>query len=500
MKITIHRGINQIGGCISEIATKSSKILIDLGHNLPKGDNIGEDDKANKDAIENLTKNSNAIFYTHYHGDHVDLFKYVPVNIEQYIGETAKQVMKCKYEILSLLPDKTAIKQEDVQSLDSFKTFRAGKKITKGDIAITPYFVSHSAYDAYMFLIEADDKRILHTGDFREHGYIGEKLLKMIQTYILKYGKIDVLITEGTMLSRLKETVKHERDLMQEAIALIGKYKYVFILCSSTDIDRLATFYQASKVNKRSFLCDGYQGKILKIFTESAGLKSDLYKFDDAHYYKHKHEKQFSLIKEKGFCMLIRSKHFDQVKDLLAQLSGKQSLLIYSMWSGYIKEGENQKKEYVDLYNLFANRETLHTSGHASPESLAKVCNLVNPTTAIIPIHSEKSNEFEKLAISEDLKAKIITSSVAKDDILIQIRDDKKHSIPLEEVIEQFKRIQKGQEESVRSEIKNFHKDIHKSEWLADIAKYGFSPKELEALIKENKEILMRLIENNNNS
>jgi len=49
MTITIHRGINQIGGCITEIATASgTKILIDLGHNLPEGDNWDNDllDKA----------------------------------------------------------------------------------------------------------------------------------------------------------------------------------------------------------------------------------------------------------------------------------------------------------------------------------------------------------------------------------------------------------------------------------------------------------------------
>ena len=38
MKITIHRGLNQIGGCITEIQSLSgTKVLIDLGHNLPDG-------------------------------------------------------------------------------------------------------------------------------------------------------------------------------------------------------------------------------------------------------------------------------------------------------------------------------------------------------------------------------------------------------------------------------------------------------------------------------
>ena len=45
------------------------------------------------------------------------------------------------------------------------------------EVKITPYTVDHSAYGAFMFLIVADGKRILYTGDYRNHGYKG-KLFK----------------------------------------------------------------------------------------------------------------------------------------------------------------------------------------------------------------------------------------------------------------------------------------------------------------------------------
>ena len=35
MQIKIHRGINQIGGCVTEIKSKKARILIDVGTNLP---------------------------------------------------------------------------------------------------------------------------------------------------------------------------------------------------------------------------------------------------------------------------------------------------------------------------------------------------------------------------------------------------------------------------------------------------------------------------------
>ena len=56
MQITIHRGIDQIGGCITEIRSNSgTRIIIDLGHNLPNGDVVTEDKFANQEAINTLT-------------------------------------------------------------------------------------------------------------------------------------------------------------------------------------------------------------------------------------------------------------------------------------------------------------------------------------------------------------------------------------------------------------------------------------------------------------
>jgi ribonuclease J len=422
MQITIHRGIDQIGGCITEIATETTKMFIDLGHNLPQGDKPVEDKNANHEAIERLTKNCSAIFYTHYHGDHVDLYKYVPETIPQYIGEIAKQVMICKSKILAKHPETTNITEKDVENLETFKTFKAKDKIKVGDICVTPYFVSHSACDAYMFLIEAKGKSILHTGDFREHGYLGKGLIPTIETYIAKRG-IDVLITEGTMLSRLHEKAKHENDLKIEATALLKKYKYSFVLCSSTDIDRLATFHEASKKSGKSLLYDNYQKEILQIFTDNA--KSDLFKFDNARFYKHRHEKQFKLLKDKGFCMLIRSSKIETVKDLLKSLPQEDTLLIYSMWDGYINEkvknGENIVQGMLDIWHLFENKQIIHTSGHATAETLTRVCELVNPRTAIIPIHSEHSADIFNLEMSAELKAKVIMASCEKDNIAIKI-------------------------------------------------------------------------------
>ena len=74
MNITIHRGANQIGGCITEIATATTKIFIDFGNNLPGSQKA----ELTANDVAQMTTDADAIFYTHYHGDHVGLHHLIP--------------------------------------------------------------------------------------------------------------------------------------------------------------------------------------------------------------------------------------------------------------------------------------------------------------------------------------------------------------------------------------------------------------------------------------
>lgn len=409
MKITIHRGINQIGGCITEIATSKTRILIDLGKNLPDNKGVFHDELATSKAVAKLTKDVDAVFYTHYHGDHIGLFDLVPDGIKQYIGGTAQKVALCKYTKLGQIKDREKLSVAEVKAITAMKIMTEGVPVEIGEMKITPFFVSHSAYESYMLLVEADDKRILHTGDFRDHGYLGKGLSKVIKAYI---GQIDVLITEGTMLSRGNERVKHESQLKQDFIDLMKQYKNCFVVCSSTDLERLATIYAAHKETKPAapFICDEYQKEVLNIFSNSAGEKSELFNFDNAITF----ESRQANIWKSGFTMLVRcsSKFDDWTDKLLAKIDKDKTVIVFSMWGEYINPASRHaKKEYLDFISKFKNIKKIHTSGHASKECLAEVCTLTNPTLAIIPIHSERSDTYLSLPISEKLKSKVIVKN-----------------------------------------------------------------------------------------
>ncbi len=223
MNINIHRGLDQIGGCITEISTETSRVFIDFGQNLPGNGEPTTPDE-DKELVTRIfaqnKKEHEAVFYTHGHEDHVGLMQYIPDGVPQYMSEGTKELLSIKYEVMyegaNLKGTNTLDKECDLQEhSDAFckRAYADNKRkllenvivwqktsphkspasIVIGDIKVTPFFNCHSIYDSHMFLIEADGKRMWHTGDYREHGYMGKGLFPTLKKYATD---IDVLITE----------------------------------------------------------------------------------------------------------------------------------------------------------------------------------------------------------------------------------------------------------------------------------------------------------------
>ena len=425
MKIRIHRGANQIGGCITEIQSEGgTRILIDLGHNLP-GQSGEVDEFDNPANLSALLEGISGIIYTHNHGDHLGFFDKVPVHVPQYIGEMSREVT-CN--ILDESLDK-AIRANrrplieeivnKVVKLKSFCTYRSGQPFSVGDIPITPYFVSHSAADSHMLLIECDGKRVLHTGDLREHGFLGKGLEQTLRKYV---GQVDVLITEATMLSRDDGRTKSESEIQSMMADLMTQYKNVFVLCSSTNFDRLAGLHKANaRFKGRSFVCDVYQNHQFKTLTTYSGKYSDLYVINDAVEMSLRKVNLHKKMIEKGFTMVVRDNPTFRkwISYLMLHLDSTQTILVYSQYKGYLDD-QPKLQEFVKMFG--GNMAYVHTSGHATKKTLAKVCTILNPKTAIIPIHKDEASNFRILDISDDLKNKVVTSDVVMNDISIKVQ------------------------------------------------------------------------------
>lgn len=255
-----------------------------------------------------------------------------------YMGAGAIEVMRCKYKALSAHQDMST----ELAATERMIPFKETERISiNNELFVTPYFVSHSAFDAYMFVIEdkATKTKILHTGDFRRHGYLGKGLFPVLKKFV---KNVDILITEGTMLGRKQEKVVNESQILQKTIDVLENHKYVFALCSSTDIDRLASFHAACKETKRVFIVDEYQDSVLKVFTDYAGKKSSLFNFESIFkLINFATEKVKKKLMKEGFLMPVRQSSENLIEGMMKVYNDEQPWLINSMWSGYAEEGKD---------------------------------------------------------------------------------------------------------------------------------------------------------------
>ena len=414
MKIKVHRGLDQIGGCITEISTETSRIFIDFGQNLPgngEPTTPEEDEAMVKEIFAQNKKQYEAVFYTHGHEDHIGLFEYIPEDVSQYMSEGTKGLLEIKYDILYegaglkvnefLEKECDSLEYSDALNrliyadnkcklLNKIQVWQrtSPRKVLEciciGDIQVTPFFNCHSIYDSHMFFIEADGKRIWHMGDYREHGYLGKGLIPTLKKYATD---IDVLITEGTMLKREDKCI-HERIVSYKMQNVMRAFKYVFVLASATDIERLAAIKRASiDAAKPLYISSLFMKKTMVYFTErESKLSKGLFSFEPLFY----NDCMLKKLKQTGMTMVVGTSQMKRVKGLLDKLPQEETLLIYSSWDGYYKDPEQVKvnPKYKEFRDMFYNVVDIHTSGHADRQTIEKVIKTVKPKE-VVCIHKE---------------------------------------------------------------------------------------------------------------
>ena len=229
MKIIIHRGTHEIGGSCVEIQSKKSRILIDIGMPLVKenGDRFDFREHEGTPGSELVRKKVlpdidgvyawdnkkliDGVLISHAHVDHYGFFRYLHKNIRFYLGEATKKLI-----------DLTVIFTPVKGNILNYQYINSGESFSCSDFKITPYLMDHSAFDSHAFLIEADGKKVIYSGDFREHG----RKPGVFKWFLDNAPEdVDALLLEGTVLKRglkkgnLKE-FKSETEIENETVRL----------------------------------------------------------------------------------------------------------------------------------------------------------------------------------------------------------------------------------------------------------------------------------------
>lgn len=431
-ELTIHRGTHNIGGCCTELTVGGERLLIDLGASLPECDCPISDDALLKKVFDG--RPADALLFTHPHGDHYGLYKKVPPEVPMYIGPMAKEILKVLAARLDCISE-----EKGLPVIERMGVYRYGKELKiLQNFRILPLYVDHSAPDAYMFYIQTAGKRILFTGDFREHGIVGERgrLWRVLEKYVPR--GIDLLITEGTMLSSAgKSSSPHtEEELGQRAAELFRRHKYNFVLVSSTNLDSIMEFYHNTPPGMR-FVCDSYQAEVMLTAMGEMEKKGTYPMYQCAPNHPRIHVlgestapwwarlRQLGAALQKpvspapvtggqlyhdGFVMLCRKNSgpgqqnvFERMRNSFCPKGGQ---IIYSMWDSYIdRDSKHADPALLKFIGPYVP-EHLHSSGHAYVETIAKLIETTDPRR-IIPMHTEKADEFTSIPAFAPWKGRV---------------------------------------------------------------------------------------------
>lgn len=391
MEVKIIKGTKQIGGCITEVTVNNSKIIIDFGDDL--------EDNGESFELDGLTKGKStyeAVFITHSHGDHIGLINKINSDIPIYVEEATLKIHNLTCDFCN--------KEKTNRNINAFEIKHNTKNEKKedrcifdnGDIKVYAYMGDHSSYNSCMFLIEGDGKRLLHTGDFRMHGRKNE----VIKHSLKKIGKVDILITEGTTLTRLDKYMTEE-ELENKAKDIMKNYDEVLVMQSSTNFDRTTSFIRASLQTDKKFILDLFSYCLQEVITNK------FIQIDNQNIYlwkPYKYNYKPDWFKEKYmdidnnllgvfpyFTMEVKESMLPDIKKLYEKGLLKNACLIYSMWEGYITK-ENKLNNFIEeLKKMNINIINLHTSGHADKNAYTKLNEMVKPNQTII-IHTENGS------------------------------------------------------------------------------------------------------------
>ena len=402
IEFIIHRGSHQIGGNCVELVAPNSRILIDCG--LPL-DYDEQDPETQKEIRENARKwlnNCDAIFLSHYHGDHYGLLCEAPLGTKVFTSDETAMLMEL-----------SGIFGEDLTQRLDIHTFENGV-ITFKDFRITQYIVDHSAYGACAFLFEVDGKRILYSGDIRLHGKKGI-LYKHLPQHV------DYLFLEGTNLGRGVRQ-KSEDDVRDEFIQQFNSHpdSAFLVWCSAQNIDRTVALYRACVNSKRNLCIDPYTAYVLNLVNQcndkipSTKNHSNLLVYYPNRFCSRLKDKRGDIHKEivanstkiqnddpqknpSKYVFVFRPNLLDFFRKHLASTSIR---FIVSMWAQYWDKDTPDLKRFKNWLaaepELRKRLPDIHTSGHADMASLQKIVEHVQPK-CIVPIHTEMPEKYKTL-------------------------------------------------------------------------------------------------------
>ena len=423
--MTIHRGTHVIGGSCVELACGGSRIIIDLGKPLMKPggaelnfrryEGLSGPELLDEGMLPDVAglyewqaPSVAALLISHAHQDHSGFLNHVHPDIPVYLGEGTKRLIEVNTDFT---PSKLHLNNPVVFSWPG--------SFTVGAFRVIPHLVDHSSFGSFAFEIEAGGRRVFYSGDFRDHGYIGGKTLDIIADKCAP--GVDALLMEGTMLGRTEEKVQTEQELADEVTVRYRDFpKALLVYQSGQNVSRAVSFYKAARKLNRELVLDFYTAHVLAELGQCSGGSRLPYpgNLDGIRvWYPHwlmenrKKAGRWDLINRfsRTSFKMSRNEMPDKLDKIMLYVRPPMdydlerirgiggSVLLYSLWSGYLKA--ERTKSFVDrLQSMGIEKHIIHTSGHAPVATLQRLVDILRPRM-LFPIHTLHPEQYKQFGV-----------------------------------------------------------------------------------------------------
>jgi ribonuclease J len=413
MQLTIHRGTKEIGGSCIEVRTAATRLVLDLGLPLVDGNREPFDSRAALAKSTEVLKAERVIppilglfdtehpppdgvLLSHAHLDHAGLLHLSRPEVPIFATSGTSKMMLAA----AVFAAQKGLDRNRFREVVSEQAFQIG------DCRITPLAVDHSIFGSVAFLIEADGKTILYSGDFRNHGRKPGMIRGLLDH--LKTKTVDALIVEGTHFGAEREQGLTEYQLEDRIVELVQSAPaLVMATFSALDVDRIVTLSKAAQKAGRIFVVDAYTAFVLYLIGRQARVPRPSKDMGIRVFFNYLFERRnLDTIREKfqddrielAEILAEPTKYLIVFRPSMVQFDFQGQLppqcrCLYGYWKGYLT-----KSDWVELQNQIAQVGgdfiPAHVSGHAYVEDIISFVNSVN-AKIVIPIHTFEPQMYQ---------------------------------------------------------------------------------------------------------